>query len=169
MKGNLWNIILYCLIFILQILICNYVDVGAYIYICILPLIIINIPMKTNINITMLAAFGIGLLLDMFAGGVMGLNAASATMLAAFRGPVFNNAVNKEHRYTIDVPSARNIGLTNYAVYVTLCLLIYLSTYTLLECISLRPFLFILIRILISLVIDAFLIVIISNSIIDRE
>lgn len=87
MKGNLWNIILYCLIFILQILICNYVDIGAYVYICILPLIIINIPMKTNINITMLAAFGIGLLLDMFAGGVMGLNAAAATMLAK---PVFN-------------------------------------------------------------------------------
>lgn len=169
MKGNLWNIILYCLIFILQILICNYVDIGAYVYICILPLIIINIPMKTNINVTMLASFGIGLLLDMFAGGVMGLNAAAATMLGAFRGPVFRNTVNKEHRFTIDVPSIRNIGLNNYSIYVTACLLIYLTTYTVLDCISLRPFLFILMRILISLVIDTFLVVIISNSIIDRE
>lgn len=169
MRGKLWNIILYVLIFILQVLIANYVDIGAYVYICIIPLLIFGIPMKTNINVTMLAAFGIGLLLDIFSSGVMGLNAASATMLAALRGPIFRHTVNKEHRYSTDVPSIRNIGLNNYLVYISLGTLVYLTTYTLLDCASFRPFLFIVFRIVISLVINVALIAIISNSIIDRE
>ena len=169
MKSNLWNIILYVLIFVLQVLICNYVDIGAYVYICLIPLIVTGIPMKIDVRITMLAAFGIGLMLDIFSSGVVGLNAASATMLAAFRKPLFNFTVNKEHRYSVEVPSIRNIGLNNYIVYSTVCALLYLTTYTLLDCASFRPLLFILLRILVSLVIDVALIVLISNSIIDRE
>lgn len=169
MRSGLWNIILFVLIFILQILICNYVELGAYVYICLIPLLIINIPMKVDIRLTMLAGFAIGLLLDIFANGVLGLNAAAGTMLASFKGPLFQRTVNKEHRYNIEVPSMRNIGILNYVIYLTLCTLIYLTTYTLLECVSLRPFLFILFRILISLVINVALIAIISNSILDRE
>ena len=169
MRSGLWNIILFVLIFILQVLICNYVDLGAYIYICLIPLLVINIPMKTDIRITMLAGFAIGLLLDVFANGVLGLNAAAATMLAAFKGSVFQRTVNKEHRYNIEVPSMRNVGIFNYIGYLAICTGIYLVTYTLLECVSLRPFLFILVRILISLVINVALMAIISNSIMDRE
>lgn len=169
MRSGLWNIILFVLIFILQVLICNYVDVGAYIYICLIPLLIINIPMKLDFRLTMLIGFALGLLLDLFANGVLGLNAAAGTMLAAFKGPLFQKTVNKEHRYNIEVPSMRNIGIINYIAYLTMCTAIYLFTFTLLECVSLRPFLFILIRILISLVINVALMAIISNSIMDRE
>ena len=63
----------------------------------------------------------------------------------------------------------RNVGITNYIAYLTLCTAIYLVTYILLECVSLRPFLFILIRILISLLVNVTLMAIISNSIMDRE
>lgn len=169
MKSNIWNIVLYVLIFILQIIICNYVDIGAYIYICLIPLLVLGIPMKTNINITMIAGFGIGLLIDIFAGGIMGLNAAAATTLAAFRNPLFRAAVSKENRHNVDVPSVRNIGLQSYIAYVALSVLVYLTMYTMLDCCSVRPFFFILFRILISLVIDVALIVIISNSLLDRE
>ncbi len=169
MKSSVWNILLYVLVFILQVIICNYVDIGAYIYICLIPLLILCIPMKTNINITMITGFCIGLLLDIFAGGIMGLNAAAATTLAAFRNPLFRSAVNKENRHNADVPSVKNIGLQSYIAYVTLSALLYLSVYTLLDCFSVRPFLFILLRIIISLVINVVLIVIISNSILDRE
>lgn len=169
MRSSVWNILLYALIFILQILICNYLDIGAYIYVCLVPLIILGIPMKTNINVTMLAGFGIGLLLDIFAGGILGLNAAAATTLAAFRGPLFRSSVNRENRNKVDVPSVSSIGLNNYIVYVTLSTLVYLAVYTMLECVSLRPFFFIVFRILISLIIDTALMVIISNSLLDRE
>ena len=98
MRSGLWNIILFVLIFILQVLICNYVDFGAYIYICLIPLLVINIPMKLDIRLTMIIGFALGLLLDVFANGVLGLNAAAATMLAAFKGSLFEKTVNKEHR-----------------------------------------------------------------------
>lgn len=169
MKNNTWNILLYALIFILQILICNYLDVGAFIYVCLIPLLILGIPLNTNINVTMLAGFGIGLLLDLFSGGVMGLNAAAATTLAAFRGMIWRNAVNRDHRYNVEVPSISSVGLENYIIYVFLSTLVYLTVYSLLDCFSVRPFLFILFRILISLVIDVVLMVIISNSLLDRE
>ena len=169
MRSGLWNIILFVLIFILQVLICNYVDFGAYIYICLIPLLVINIPMKLDIRLTMIIGFALGLQLDVFANGVLGLNAAAATMLAAFKGSLFEKTVNKEHRYNIEVPSMRNVGIINYIAYLTLCTAIYLVTYTLLECVSLRPFLFILIRILISLLVNVTLMAIISNSIMDRE
>ena len=169
MRSGLWNIILFVLIFILQVLICNYVDLGAYLYICLIPLLIINIPLKLDIRLTMLIGFALGLLLDLFANGVLGLNAAAGTMLAAFKGVLFQKTVNKEHRYNIEVPSMRNIGVFNYIAYLTMCTAIYLVTFTLLECVSLRPFLFILIRILISLASNVALMAIISNSIMDRE
>ena len=169
MKSGLWNIILFVLIFILQVLICNYVDLGAYIYICLIPLLVINIPMKLDIRLTMLIGFAIGLLLDLFANGVLGLNAAEATTLAAFKGVIFQKTINKEHRYNIEVPSMRNVNVINYIAYLSMCTAIYLVVFTLLECVSLRPFLFILLRILISLAVNVALMAIISNSIMDRE
>lgn len=169
MKENLWNIILYLLIFILQVFIANYIDIGAYVYICLIPLVLFGIPMNINNNVTMIAAFVIGLLLDLFSSGVMGLNAASATMLAALRAPIYNLTVNKDRRYSVNVPSIRSIGLNNYLVYTSLGTLIYLTTYTLLDCASFRPLPFIILRIAVSLIINEVLIAIISNSIIDRE
>lgn len=169
MKSGLWNIILFVLIFILQVLISSYVDLGAYIYICLIPLLVINIPMKVDIRLTMIIGFAIGLLLDVFANGVLGLNAAAATWVAAFKGPIFQKTVNKEHRYNIEVPSMRNIGIFNYIFYLTICTLIYLCSYMVMECFSLRPFLFIVIRILISLVVNVALMAIVSNSILDRD
>lgn len=169
MKSNIWNILLYVLVFILQVLICNYLDVGAYTYICLIPLLILGIPLKTNINVTILAGFGIGLLLDAFSGGVMGLNAAAATMVAAFRGLIYDNVINRDHRYNTETPSIGSIGLESYLLYLTLCTLIYLVVYTFLECMGARPFFFILFRMAISLVIDVALALIISNSILDKE
>ena len=169
MKNNIWNILLYALVFILQVLICNYLDVGAYIYICLIPLLILGIPLKTNINITILAGFGTGLLLDVFSGGVLGLNAAAATMVAAFKGIIYDKLINRDHRYNTETPSISSIGLESYLLYLTVCTLIYLLIYTFLECLGVRPFFFILFRIILSLIIDVALAVIISNSILDKD
>lgn len=169
MKSRPWNIVLFVLIFILQVLVSNYVDFGTSVYICLIPLLVINIPMKTDIRLAMLMGFAYGLLLDLFANGVLGLNAAAGMMLAAFKGPVFRRTLNKKHLYNIEVPSMRNVGIANYILYLAICTGIYLLTYMFMESLSFRPFLFIMVRMSISLAINVALMAIISNSIMDRE
>ena len=151
------------LVFLLQVLVANHIDLGPYIFIGLLPLILMHIPASTSDALRMLIAFVLGLLLDITTDGVTGLHAGAATILGALCGPIYRNRINSDWRNDSGIPSVRTIG-PGYTLYAIIASLIYICAYILLECATFRPFWFILLRILLSTAVSALLTVIIGRS-----
>ena len=78
-----------------QILVSEYVNIWAVLYIAVFPQFIILLPPTINRSAYMLIAFVLGLSIDILADGVMGLNAAALTAMAYSRGPILKLIIPK--------------------------------------------------------------------------
>ena len=82
--GNNFGL-LYCLMLVCQIIICNFSPVGPYVTLSLLPAMILCTPLSINTVGCMLLAFGSGLAVDWLSEGVIGINAASLVPVALAR------------------------------------------------------------------------------------
>ena len=131
--------IIYCfLLFLLQLVISDYVHLGPWITLCLLPLLILQIPRSRSPHVVMLIAFGLGLGLDILSDGVPGLNAFAAVLAAAPRKFFYRLLVNADRQDKTEVPLLRETGLLKYLKYLGVLTAIYLAAYTLVDCISVR-------------------------------
>lgn len=118
---------------ILQLLICEFVNIWPGIYITVLPLFIILLPLSLSVSWLMIAAFAMGLATDAFADGVLGLNAASLTLVAYLKYFITRRLTKyQEESMAENLQSLR----TNYTVMFLLILFSYalfFLAYTLLD------------------------------------
>ena len=71
---NFW--LLYVMLAIVEILVCNYLQISLYAVISLLPAMILSIPLQIGTSACMLIAFATGLTIDWLSEGFIGLNAA---------------------------------------------------------------------------------------------
>lgn len=139
MQTDLKYISSYALLFLLQLVIDCFLDFGIYVHISILPLIVITLPYKWHVSLTMPAAFLIGLLSDFAAGGVLGVNAAAAVAVAAFRNPLFKSLVATDGSLPAQVPSSSASGVKPYLMFLSSLTLIFITVYAFMDGLSFRP------------------------------
>jgi len=143
--SRLRSILFFILVFLLQLAISNYLNLGPWITISLIPFLIVQIPLQRSPHVVMLAAFGLGLLLDWLSAGVLGLNAFAAVMAAAPRRLLYRLLINDEQDSTW-IPLIRTVGIGKYHKYLFILTAIYLAAFILLDCMSFRPFWFILVK-----------------------
>ena len=162
--------IIYCiLLFLLQLVISDYVHLGPWITLCLLPLLILQIPRSRSPHVVMLIAFGLGLGLDILSDGVPGLNAFAAVLAAAPRKFFYRLLVNAVRQDKTEVPLLRETGLLKYLKYLGVLTAIYLAAYTLVDCISVRPLGYIAAKFLISWVASTALCLLLALPIQNRN
>lgn len=162
--------IIYCiLLFLLQLVISDYVHLGPWITLCLLPLLILQIPRSRSPHVVMLIAFGLGLGLDILSDGVPGLNAFAAVLTAAPRKFFYHLLVNADRQDKTEVPLLRETGLLKYLKYLGVLTAIYLAAYTLVDCISVRPLGYIAAKFLISWVASTALCLLLALPIQNRS
>ena len=162
--------IIYCiLLFLLQLVISDYVHLGPWITLCLLPLLILQIPRSRSPHVVMLIAFGLGLGLDILSDGVPGLNAFAAVLAAAPRKFFYRLLVNADRQDKTEVPLLRESGLLKYLKYLGVLTAIYLAAYTLVDCISVRPLGYIAAKFLISWVASTALCLLLALPIQNRS
>lgn len=162
--------IIYCiLLFLLQLVISDYVHLGPWISLCLLPLLILLIPLSRSPHVVMLIAFGLGLGLDILSDGVPGLNAFAAVLAAAPRKFLYRLLVNADRQDKTEVPLLRESGLLKYLKYLGVLTAIYLAAYTLVDCISVRPLGYIAAKFLISWVASTALCLLLALPIQNRS
>lgn len=162
--------IIYCiLLFLLQLVISDYVHLGPWITLCLLPLLILQIPRSRSPHVAMLIAFGLGLGLDILSDGVPGLNAFAAVLAAAPRKFFYRLLVNADRQDKTEVPLLRETGLLKYLKYLGVLTAIYLAAYTLVDCISVRPLGYIAAKFLISWVASTALCLLLALPIQNRS
>lgn len=83
-NGNNFKL-LYCLLLICQIVLCNFSPLGPYITLSLLPAMIFCMPLSVSTVGCMLIAFGSGLAVDWLSEGLIGINAASLVPVALAR------------------------------------------------------------------------------------
>lgn len=148
------DIFYFFLVFLLQLVITDYVQLGPYVFPCLVPFLILCIPFSRRTELLLVAAFGIGIMLDLLSDGVLGLNAAAAVAAAATRRFFYRNLVNRDRQDQTEVPTPAGIGTAKYLKYAAAVTAVYLAVYILFDCVSFRPAGFILIRFVASTVID---------------
>lgn len=169
MRISIKDILLLLLLLAIQLLLSNYVNLGSYIIISILPYIILILPFSTKQIPTMLLGFSLGILFDLLGNGIIGLNAAALTAMSLCRSS-FLQLITTEQSFTkYDVPTFTNIGILRFSVFTLLSLLVYFTVYVLVENMSFSPFGFNILRIVISSLINTALILLLCAIIQNRR
>ena len=108
------DIFYFVLLFLLQLVISDYVHLGPWICLNLIPLLILLIPLSFRPHAVLLIAFGLGLGLDLLSDGVPGLNAFAAVLAAAPRKFFYRTMVNADRQDKTEVPLMGEVGLVKY-------------------------------------------------------
>lgn len=135
MNNILKYITLGAIVIVCQILVSEYVNIWAVLYIAVFPQFIILLPPTMNRSAYMLVAFILGLSIDLFADGVLGLNAAALTAMAYFRPSILKLTIPKAsfENYENQPLIPRTVELPKLALINTMLLAVFFTVYVLLD------------------------------------
>ena len=135
MNNILKYITLGAIVIVCQILVSEYVNIWAVLYVAVFPQFIILLPPTMNRSAHMLVAFILGLSIDLFADGVLGLNAAALTAMAYVRPAILKLTVPKTSYESYDnqplIP--RTVELPKLALLNIMQLAVFFTVYVLLD------------------------------------
>ena len=131
--------ILYCLLVICQVLLCNYFQFTPYIMLTILPAMVLCIPLTISTIGCLMIAFASALATDWLAEGVVGLNAAALLPVAILRKPLIRLFFGEDLITRKDSFSFRKNGAAKVNAAVFTALFIFLFTYIILDGAGTRP------------------------------
>lgn len=167
MKDNFT--VTYLLLLIVQLLLCNYFHFTPYVYLTLLPAMILCLPVRIGTVGALFIAFATGLTVDFFAEGLLGLNALALVPVAYLRKPVIAVLFGKdpfEHQENL---SLRKYGYLRMSVGVVLLLLVFLSVYILADGAGTRPLWFSAVKLAASLFASWLLSLVVVNLLTDDE
>ena len=123
------------IIIICQILVSEYVNIWPILYIAIFTQFITILPTATNRFAFLGIAFAMGLSIDLFADGVMGLNAAALTAMAYFRHPILKFVLTRANldNYDSSPISSGNVEIPKLVLINAMMLTVFFTVYVLLD------------------------------------
>ena len=131
--------ILYILLLICQIVLCNYSPLGPYIMLSILPAMVLCIPLKISTIGCMLMAFGTGLAVDWLSEGLIGINAASLVPVALARKSIIRIFFGEDLINRNDSFSFNKYGTAKVSAAILTSLVLFLAVYVMLDGAGTRP------------------------------
>lgn len=154
------NIVRFIVLVVVQVLLINHIRLGGYVH----PYVYLIFVMLLPINIPgwqlLLSGFGIGLVVDLFMG-TLGMHAGATTLMAFCRPAIIRIVSGSQKLETTKEPNINTLGFAWYLRY-TLCMVfVHNFTYFMLEGFSFRLVGQALLRILISVPVSTFLILVI--------
>jgi len=148
-KGRFW--LVYLLMVVAQMLICNYFHVSAYAMLSILPMMVLCIPTRVPTIGAMLIAFVTGLSIDLMAEGILGLNALALVPVAFVRNGILRLIFGDELFARKEDFSIRKNGFGKVALALFLVQALFLAIYIWADGAGTRPLSFNAIRFGVSL------------------
>ena len=151
MKTNHNFPLMYALLLICQVILCNYAHLGPYITLTLLPAMILCIPTAVGTTTCMIAAFACGLATDWLAEGLLGLNAIALVPVAASRKWFIRIFLGEDIIARKDSFSIRKNGLGKVTSVLLASTMLFLAIYIFFDGAGTRPFWFCLAKFAISL------------------
>lgn len=123
------NIFTYIALIILQMVIYNYVHLSPYIVINILPFLILKLSLNKSTISTMFLALAIGLCVDAFSDGILGLNALALIPIAFARRTMVAYILGQDTIRRNESFSVRQNGLLRISALLIISLFVFFSIY----------------------------------------
>lgn len=130
---------LYTLLVIGQIVLCNYSQLGPYVMLSMLPAMVLCIPPGISTIAGMFIAFFSGLSVDWLSEGILGLNAAVIVPVALMRKGIIKLFLGEDIITRGDRFSYRKNGFAKISAAHSVCLIIFLTLYIMLDGAGTRP------------------------------
>ena len=156
--------VLYVLLIICQVALCNYTNLGPYIMLSILPAMVMCIPLSVSTILCMLVVFATGFSVDWLSEGLLGINAAALIPVAAARNTFIRIFLGEDMISRKDSFSIRKNGLGKIMTIMVAANLIFLIIYVILDGAGTRPFWFCFTRIIFSLAANTALAILIAET-----
>lgn len=143
--------LIFVLLLICQLVMCNFAHFGQYVMLSILPAMILCLPTGLGTAASMAVAFACGLTTDWLSDGLLGLNAASLVPAALARKGIVRIFLGEDIIIRSDSFSIRKNGLGKVSLALVSTTAIFLAIYIFLDGAGTRPFWFNLSRFMVSL------------------
>ncbi len=131
--------ILYSLLLVCQIILCNFSPFGPYIMLTLLPAMVLCIPLNISTVLCMLIAFASGLAVDWLSEGLIGINAASLVPVALARKGIIRIFFGEDLISRGDSFSFNKFGALKVSAALLTALSIFLAIYVILDGAGTRP------------------------------
>ena len=164
MKTNYNFPLMYALLLICQVILCNYAHLGPYITLTLLPAMILCIPIRISTITCMLVAFASGFLTDFLAEGLLGLNVAALLPVALIRKGTVRIFLGEDIIARKDSFSIKKNGLLKVSTALLVSTAVFLAVYIFLDGAGTRPFWFCAAKFGISLVCNWILGILVINT-----
>ncbi|MCF0173777.1 MAG: hypothetical protein HUJ95_00405 [Bacteroidales bacterium] len=92
MRNRTFIVVIFVL---LQIVVCKYLGFSPFVTISLLPALVLFSNERTSAPVLMISAFAMGMFVDLFGEGLIGLNASCLVFLAFFRRLIALNVLGK--------------------------------------------------------------------------
>ena len=148
-KNSFW--LVYLLLTVVQMLICNYVHLSAYLTLTLLPVMVLCIPTRVRTWVAMIVAFLTGLAVDLLSEGLIGLNVLALVPVAFGRKEVIRLIFGDELFARKEDFSIRKNGFGKVALAIFLVQALFLVVYVWADGAGTRPLAFNAIRFGVSL------------------
>ena len=155
--------LLFFLMVLGQMVLCNFADFSPYITLTMLPAMIICVPLTVSTTLCLLLAFATGLSVDWLSEGLIGINATALVPVALMRKPLIRFFLGEDIITRSDSFSFRKNGVGKISFIILISTLLFLGIYIFLDGAGTRPTWFNLARTGISLVCNYVLALIVTN------
>ncbi len=136
----------FAILTVIQMMICNYINITPYVTISILPVAILCLPIQKRTIGIMIPAFLAGLVVDYLSDGILGLNALALVPVAFFRNIIISVVFGPGLFARKEDMSIYKHGLLKISSASILALSIFLIIYIAADGAGTRPFTFNLLR-----------------------
>lgn len=150
-QTRLTDILIFLLLLLAQIVICNFLHVTPYIMLSILPVMILCLPVRYGPVVSMIIAFASGMAVDLLAEGVPGLNTAALLPVAFARFQIIRLVFGSELFARGEDFTTQKSGMGKVTVAILLAQTLFLVIYIWLDGAGIRPLWFNALRFVCSL------------------
>lgn len=159
MNKSTLDLIIWTLILILaQALIFNHVCVLGIAVPFVFLYGIVKLPLSVTKDWIYTIGFVIGLILDVFSD-TLGMNTLACTILAALRQPIIRLYISRDNELSNPTPGIRSLGIFTFTKYVLTITLLYTTLIFFIEAFSAWGFWRVILRIVTSTILTAFILV----------
>ena len=150
MKSSRFFAIYLCYV-LLQVLLCNYLNLTYYLTLSILPVLVLLIPVRYSTITAMLIAAASGFLVDFLGDGVLGLNMLALIPVGLVRNGLLNLVFGQEVFAPQEDVTIQKYGIIKFSTYIIIAQALFLIIYIAADGAGTRPFWFNALRFAISL------------------
>ena len=149
-------VILYLILTVAQILLCNFFGLSRYVLISVLPVMVMMLPLSLGTVAAMLVAFATGFAVDFFSTGMLGITPLALVPVALVRKPFVSMVFSDSQNFRGEDVTLGRLGIPKMTLAVAMVCSLYFIIYIWADSAGTAGFWPAMLRLVLSVVVSTF-------------